>query len=127
MGILTMLSCIFYAALHYYATSALENAPQVTVAFLDKIVTLRMFFSGLFCLLLGYLGVKLSGHIWPAMLVHTLVVFGLLVWDLPLAQMWQHWEITLLILAAVAALTGIASALTLGLFWLKMKFPRKRR
>ncbi len=127
MGILCMLSAIFYTILHFYAVNALQDAPQVTVALVDKIASLRMLFSGLFCVFLGYIGVRLSGHIWPAMLVHTVVVFVLLALDLSLSQMWQHWQITLLILAAVAAITGLASTLTLGLFWFKMKFPRKRR
>ncbi len=125
MVILLVLCAIFYVMLHYYAISTLEGVTSVAV--MEKVMALRMIFSGAFCMLLGYMGVKLTGHVWPAMLVHTSVVLGLLLVDIPVMQMVQNWQLTLLILASVASLTGVAGGLTLGIFWLRMKYPRKRR
>ncbi len=121
--LLVLLCVIFYAALQYYTHNTLNSVGQVSVALLDKLLALRMFLSGLFCLLLGYMGVKLSGQVWPAVLIHCLVVIAILCIDLSPAQIIAHWDITLLILSAVAALTGVAGGLTLGLFWLRMRYP----
>ncbi len=122
MTILLALSGIFYTVMHFYAASALEGNPSS--ALVEKILSLRMLFSGVFCIMLGYLGVKLSGHVWPAVVVHTGVVAALLLFDIPLEQVVQHWDITLLVLASVASLTGVAGGFTLVLFWLRMKYPR---
>ncbi len=123
--ILFGLSVIFYGALHYYASHALEQAEQtqkMNVVLFDRILALRMFLSGLFALLIGYIGVKLTGHVWPAMLVHTITVAGLLLIDLPFKIIIQHYDITFLILSAVAAATGISGGITLGIFWLRTRF-----
>ncbi len=123
--ILFGLSIIFYGALHYYASHALEQVEQtqkMSIVLFDRILALRMFLSGLFALLIGYIGVKLTGHVWPAMLVHTITVAGLLLIDLPFKTIVQHYDITFLILSAVAAITGIAGGITLGIFWLRMRF-----
>ncbi len=125
MVILLVVSAIFYTAMQYYAGHALEGKP--TMALIERVMALRMFFSGIFCMLLGYMGVKLTGHVWPAMVAHSVVVIGLLLIDIPLEQMVQNWEITLLIVAGVAALTGVAGGISLGIFWLRMKYPRRRR
>ncbi len=125
--ILFILSIIFYSALQYYASTALSEAEQagkVSVALHDRLLALRMMLSGIFCLLMGYMGVKLTGHIWPAVLVHSLVVAGLLVIDLPLTIIISNYDITLLILGAVAGITGLAGALTLGILWLSSRHPK---
>ncbi len=127
MGILSMLCIIFYSAMHYYSVSALEDAPQVNIALVNELVNIRMFSSACFCVLLGYLGVKLSGHVWPAMLVHTLAVTVLLIIDLSLQEILKEWQITLLILASVASLTGLTSAFTLFIFWMKIRLPHRKK
>ncbi len=122
MTILLALSGIFYTVMHFYASGVLAGTSSVPL--LEKVLALRMIFSGVFCVMLGYLGVKLTGHVWPAMVVHTGVVAALLLLDIPLEQVVQHWDISVLVLASVASLTGVAGGLTLGLFWLRMKYPR---
>ncbi len=127
MTILLVLSGVFYTVMHFYATGAMSDEATLTPALMERVLALRMVFSGAFCMLLGYMGVKLTGHVWPAMLVHTLAVAVLLLVDLPLEQVLQDWDISLLILASVASLTGVAGGLSLGILWLRMKFPRMRR
>ncbi len=123
MTILLALSAIFYTVMHFYASSALEESASLSAGLVEHVLALRMLMSGVFCMLLGYMGVKLTGHVWPAMVAHTLVVAVLLVVDLPLEQVLHDWDISLLILAAVASLTGVAGGLSLGILWLRMKFP----
>ncbi len=125
MVILTVICVIFYTVLQYYATSVLGETSNA--ALIERVMALRMLFSGLFCLLLGFMGVKLTGHVWPAVLVHTAAVLLLLLLDIPWNTMVQEWEITALILAAVAALTGVAGGITLALVWLRIKYPSPRR
>ncbi len=124
MTLLLALSAIFYTAMHFYANSALDG--QVTAVLIERVFALRMLFSAIFCFLLGYMGVKLTGHVWPAMVAHAVAVTALLLVDLSLEQIMQEWEISLLIIASVASLTGVAGGLSLGLLWLRMKYPRKR-
>ncbi len=125
MVILGVLCAIFYSALYYYGSSVLDGTTNI--ALIERVMALRMTFSGAFCVLLGYIGVKLTGHVWPAMVVHTLAVSGLLLMDVSFASMVQNWDITLLILSGVAALTGVAGGLSLALLWLRMKYPRIQR
>ncbi len=127
IGILSMLCIIFYSAMHYYALSALEDVPQVSMALVNELVNLRMLSSACFCVLLGYIGVKLSGHVWPAMLVHTLTVIVLLSIDFSFQEIMKDWQITLFIVASVASLTGLASTFTLFIFWIKRRFPRRKK
>ncbi len=126
MTVLFVLSAIFYTVMHFYAANILQDSAQVTAAMVEHVLSLRMLFSGVFCVLLGYMGVKLTGHVWPAMVVHTCAVAVMLCIDLPLEQVLGHWDISLLILITVASLTGVAGGLALGLMWLRMKFPRGR-
>ncbi len=127
MVILTVICAIFYTILQYYAASVLGETNNI--ALIERVMALRMLFSGLFCVLLGFMGVKLTGHVWPAVLVHTAAVLVLLLLDIPWNTIVQDWEITALILAAVAALTGVAGGITLTVVWLRIKYPshRKRR
>ncbi len=131
MGILFIMSAIFYTAIHFYTNYAIQNAgtqtPEVLASFLERLLALRMILSGCFCILIGFISVKLSGHVWPGVLIHTLVVLIIMLLDLPLEQMLTHWDITLLILATVTSITGVSGGLTLAFFWLRMKYPRRRR
>ncbi len=120
--ILFVICAIFYTALHFYASSAMDQAnltQKMSVALLDKILALRMLLCGIFCLLIGYMGVKLTGHILPATIAHTCTVAALLLVDLSFNTTITHYDITLLILGCVAAVTALAGAATLAFFWLR--------
>ncbi len=122
--VLVALCLIFYTAMHFYAKSALEGVHTEDAVY--HILQLRVIFSLFFSLLLGFLGVKMSGHVWPAMLAHTLVVALMLLIDIPWQQLTTHWDITFLILALIAGVTGAASALTYGIFWLLHRYQFRR-
>ncbi len=127
--ILAALCGIFYTVLYFYTQSALEDAQ--TKGAVQYILQLRATFSFFFSLLLGFVGVKLSGHILPAMLVHTVIVATMLLIDVSWQQLVAEWELSLLILATIAGITGVASAVTLCIFWLmhryQFSFRRKKR
>ncbi len=126
--VLGALCLVFYTAMHFYAQSAMEAAQGEEAVY--HVLQLRVIFSLLFSVLLGFLGVKMSGHVWPAMLAHTLVVALMLLLDIPWEQLTAHWDITLLILGLIAGVTGVASGITLGIFWLLHRYqfrkPRKK-
>ncbi len=117
---LFLLGIVFYVAMHYFSQGALDKAQTEQALF--QIMFLRAAFSILFAMLLGFMGVKMTGHVWPAILVHCILVLGILTIDMSIAELVQDWEITLLIVATVGSITGIAGGLTLGIMWFRQRF-----
>ncbi len=117
--ILFILCLIFYAFMHFYSTNAFEGVQ--TIEIVRRIILLRTVFSFIFALLLGYIGVKMTGHIWPATLVHAVVVTGMLSIDLSLAEITQDWMLVFIIVGIVASVTALGGGLTLAYYWFRTR------
>ncbi len=117
--ILFVLCLIFYSALNYYADVALEGTK--TIILVRRVLLLRLIFSVTFALLLGFIGVKISGHVWPATLVHAVVVTGMLLFDLSLNELRADWMLIVLIVGTVASITALGGGLTLAYYWLRTR------
>ncbi len=115
--ILFLLCIIFYAAMDYYSNNALELAKTLPV--LRKVMLLRIIFSVAFATLLGFIGVKITGHTWPAALVHAVVVASMLLMDFSIQELLADWMLALLLIGGTASITALAGGLTLSYYWLR--------
>ncbi len=117
--ILFLLCLVFYTAMHYYSSSVLDGVKSIELV--RKVMFLRLIFSVSFAILLGVIGVKLSGHIWPAALVHGAVVAGMLIMDFSLKELMADWILVLMLVGTVASISALSGALMLGYYWLRSK------
>ncbi len=117
--ILFALCLIFYTFMHFYSATALEGVNNIEI--FRKIILLRTIFSFIFAVLLGFIGVKITGHIWPAALVHAITVGIMLSMDLSLAEISQDWMLVLIIVSIVASITALGGGLTLAYYWLRTR------
>ncbi len=117
--ILFLLCLIFYSVLHFYASNAMEGTKTIIV--LRRVMLLRTIFSFVFAALLGFIGVKITGHVWPAAIVHALVVAGMLSMDLSMAEITKDWMLVLMIVAIVASITALGGGLTLAYYWFRTR------
>ncbi len=117
--ILFILCFIFYGALHFYASNAMDGVKTIEVV--RRVMLLRTIFSFVFAALLGFIGVKMTGQVWPATLVHAFVVAIMLSLDLSITEMMQDWMLVLIIVGIVASITALGGGLTLAYYWFRMR------
>lgn len=96
---MAFLCLCFYSVLYLCTGGAAQTLASPTR------VLLSAGFCLLFCLLLGGLGLRVTGRYWPAPVLHTAVAALLLGRDVPLAALQQDWDIALMLLATVYATT----------------------
>ena len=117
---LGLLCALFYAALNYYSGNALSSiddiqllpvdGPRMSAAALQRLLALRAAFTVLFCLLLGFMGHRVTGKLWPAPLVHA-VAAGIMLWqEVPQAILLDNIPLALGLMAVVGVLTLAGSA-----------------
>ncbi len=117
--VLFALCTIFYVAMDYYSSSVLDGAKNMMV--IRDVMRLRIIFSVGFAILLGFMGFKITGHVWPAALVHGLVVACMLVIDLSLNELLADWMLALWLIAIPASITALSGGLALGYYWIRSK------
>ncbi len=117
--ILFFLCFIFYTAMHYYSTSALEGVK--TIHIVRNVMLLRTIFCVAFAIFLGFIGVKMTGHTWPAALVHGVAVMSMLAMDFSLKELLADWMLVLIIVSVTSSITALAGGLTLGYYWLRSR------
>ena len=76
---------------------------------MQRLLVLRAGFTLLFCLLLGIFGLRVTGRVWAAALVHGAGVAFMLAQDVPAALLLAHWPVAVGIVLLVALLTLAAS------------------
>lgn len=117
--LLGIMCLIFYAALDYYAGGALNTIHSPSG--FERIMVLRAGFSVLFSVLLGVVGAKITGKIWPATMVHLVAVSFMLCMDMGIEQMLADWDISLILLGGMGTITALASAGSLFSRWVDGK------
>lgn len=112
---MSLLCALFYAAMNYYAGNVLDNigdlqtlsavGQQMGLAAYQRVMAVRALFSVLFCVLLGVLGWRVTGRLWPAALVHTAGVLIMLWEAIPQDMLLENWWLALCIAAVVGLIT----------------------
>ncbi len=105
--------------MHYYSNSALEGV--VSIHIVRNVVLLRMIFNISFAILLGVIGFKIAGRVWPAAFVHGIVVIAMLIIDTSIKEILNDWMLAVLIAGTTASITALAGGLTLAYYWFRMK------
>lgn len=130
---LSLLCALFYAAMNYYAGNALDSidglqtlsasGQQLGLAVYQRVLAVRALFSVLFCVLLGVLGWRVTGKLWPAAAVHAVAVIVMLWQAIPQEELLENWWLAL----GIAAMVGLFTLA--GTAWGRMrgKIAKPRR
>ncbi len=117
--VLFLLCAVFYTFVHFSAAAAIDKATNIQM--LEQITLLRLGASAVFALFLGFVGVKISGRLWPPIFVHSAVVSAMLALDVPFEQLMHNWQITFFIVGLMASLTGVSGGAYLFFLWYKLR------
>ena len=101
---LVVLCAVFYIALWYFSGHGAVPPTR------RRVLTAALV-CGVFSLFLGASGVRVTGRVWVAPALHTLICLGLLLWDIPWQMLLAHANTSLFLLGSVGALTGLGGLL----------------